>query len=53
LKAREAQRKGKYNMKTEDKNILKDNPESIPDMYNEDAFRFDMDRKEHDERWDR
>lgn len=36
-----------------DENIAKDNPELIPDMYDEDAFRFDMERKEHGERWDR
>jgi hypothetical protein len=36
-----------------DENIAKDNPELIPDMYDEDAFRFDMERKENAERWDR
>jgi hypothetical protein len=45
-------------MKAKDKSrpeelIEKDNPESIPDTYNEDAYRFDMDRKENAERWDR
>jgi hypothetical protein len=40
-------------MKDIDENIAKDNPELIPDMYDEDWFRFDMERKEHDERWDR
>jgi hypothetical protein len=40
-------------MKDIDENIAKDNPELIPDMYDEDAFRFDMERKENAERWDR
>ena len=33
--------------------IAKDNPENIPDMYDEDAYRFDMDRKYQAERSDR
>jgi len=34
-----------------DKALAQDNPENIPDMYNED--RFDIDRKYDAERWDR
>ena len=36
-----------------DKALAHDDPEKIHDMYDEDAFRFDMDRKENAERWDR
>lgn len=36
-----------------DQAIQKDNPELIPDMYNEDAYRADMEIKEMAERWDR
>ena len=38
-----------------DRAIAQDNPENIPDMYNEDAWQNDpdMDRKYQAERWDR
>ena len=33
--------------------IQKDDVGAIPDIYDEDAYRFEMDRKYQSERWDR
>ena len=36
-----------------DRALAHDDPEQVHDMYDEDAYRFDMARKEYAERWDR